>query len=198
MSKPATTKPEGKVKIVDTYIRAIEKLAALTPQIDALEAEVRDREVAVLEKILELLRPVLPRLVGPIVLKEPWADGSARSSPKSLKERGVVVARTFADHRESTGAQIHRSNLVVVNEHGKLLTVDETARWTEPARTDVFWNIETQEIRLTPEFAAEHLREVLAGLLDALRERLSRDLEDKRDLKDRIARLEEAEKALGE
>src|SRR5579883_659356 len=94
MSKPAATKPEGKVKIVDTYIRAIEKLAALTPQVDALE------------KILDLLKPVLPRLVGPIVLKEPWADGSARSSPKSLKERGVVVARTFADHRESTGAQI--------------------------------------------------------------------------------------------
>lgn len=201
MPKPATNrdgKPlDSKLKVVDTYIRAIERLSRLVPEVTALESEVASREAEVLGKILALLGPVLPKLVGPVTLREPWLDGSQKGTPRTLKEPGVVVERTFSQHREAPGTHIHRSLLVVINERGRLALVNETAQWTEPQRSDIRWEVESNEIEITPAFAAEHLRGVLAGILDVLRVRLARDLEGKRDLRDRLERLDEAERALG-
>ncbi len=196
MPKPATDKA-GKAKVIDTYIRAIEKLSRLAPEVSALEDEVAQREAEVLAKILALLKPVLPKLVGPVTLREPWLDGSQKGASRTLKERGIVVERTFSQHREDPGKHIHRSHLVVINERGHVILVHESAEWTEPARADIRWEVDSSETQITPAFAAEHLRGVLAGVLDVLRVRLARDLEDKRDLKDRLERLEEAERALG-
>lgn len=187
---------ERKAKVIDTYLRAIDKLSRLVPEVAALEEEVAHREAVVLEKILALLVPVLPRLVGPIALREPWLDGKEKGNGRILREKGVIVEQTF-EHRESAGLQLHHSLRIVLNERGRLVAVDETAQWTEPSRADVRWNVEAAEVAITPEFAAEHLRGVLAGILDVLRDRLAKDLEDKRDLKDRLVRLEEAERALG-
>jgi hypothetical protein len=188
---------DGRVKIVDTYIRALQKLGSLIPEVAALEDEVRNREAEVLGKLLALLVPVLPRLVGPVLLHEPWLDRKEQGVPKTLRELGIVVERTFSQHREGEGTHFHHAQLLVVNERGKLMSVEETAQWTEPARTDTRWNVETSEVEVTPTFAAEHIRGVLAGILEVLRDRLSHDIQDKRDLQDRLERLEDAERALG-
>jgi len=200
MAKPAAdkdVKSDAKLKVVDTYIRAVEKLGRLVPEVDALAEEVAAREAEVLKKILGLLAPILPKLVGPVVLREPWLDGAQKSAPRTLKEPGVVVERTFSQHRENAGSHVHRSLLIVLDERARVIVVNETAQWTEPSRTDIRWDVESTIVEPTAEFAAEHLQGVLAGILDVLRARLGRDLEDKRELKDRLARLEEAERALG-
>lgn len=197
-AKPASTKTDGaRVKIVDTYIRALQKLGSLIPEVAALEDEVRNREAEVLGKLIALLLPVLPRLVGPVLLHEPWLDRKELGVPKTLREPGIVVERTFSQHREGEGTHFHHAQLLVVNERGRLLSVEETAQWTEPARTDTRWNVETSEVEVDPEFAAEHIRGVLAGILEVLRDRLASNIDDKRDLQGRLERLEDAERALG-
>src|SRR5688572_11429041 len=150
MAKPSSKSPP---KVIDTYLRAIEKLSSLMPEVAALEAKVAEREAEVLEKILALLKPVLPRLVGPISLREPWLEGAQKGSPRTLKEPGIVVERTFSQHREQPGKHIHRSLLVVVNERARVVLVHESAEWTEPARADVRWEVESSEVAITPAFA---------------------------------------------
>src|SRR5581483_5840184 len=100
-----------KVKVFDTYLRALEKLAALTPEVAELEAEVAEREVELLEKILQLMEPVVERLAKPIVLHEPWLDDAqAAGTPgRALREPGLVLQRSFKQAREENGAYVHKS-----------------------------------------------------------------------------------------
>lgn len=188
---------DSRLKVVDTYIRAVEKLSRLVPEVDALEAEVAGREAELLKKILALLVPILPRLVAPISFNEPWLDGKEKGTPRALKEPGVLVDQTFSHHREEAGRHVHRSLSIVIDARGRLLLVHETARWTEPTHADIRWDIEASEAEVTPALAREHLPNILAGVLDVLRRRLARDLDDKRELKERLDRLAEAERALG-
>jgi hypothetical protein len=195
MSKPAASTKDGKLKVVDTYLRAIHKLSSLAPEVAALEDEVKGREAEVFSQLIALLKPILPKIVRPVTLKEPWLVGVGKGTPKTLRDKGAVVENTF-EHQESQGTHFHHATLLVVNERGRLVSVEEHAQWTEPGLKDCRWNVETSEIDITPDFAAEHLRGVLSGILDVLRDRLSSDLAEKRELKARLERLEEAERAL--
>src|SRR2546421_12537403 len=95
MAKSAANK-DAKLKVIDTYIRAIEKLSRLAPEAGALEEEVAEREAEVLTKIIALLEPVLVKLVGPVTLREPWLDGSAKGNPRSGNLPGVIGEPTVS------------------------------------------------------------------------------------------------------
>lgn len=189
--------PEGRepTRVIETFLRALEKLSGLAPQVEALEEQVAAREAAVLGRILALMQPVFPRLAQPIVLVEPWHEDKRKGAP--LREPGILLTRSFQGSRdEATGDNLHVQHGLVLLDRGRLLEFDATARWTNGAGKDASWSVQAVEVPITTEFASKHLRAILAGVLDALREALAREHEEKRDLKERLARLAEAERAL--
>jgi hypothetical protein len=186
-------KPEP-LRILDTYVRALEKLSRLAPEVTALESEVAAREAVVLRRILGLLDPVFPRLAGPLVIREPWLDG--RGEGVRLREPGAFLVRNFQGSRDANGRNVHVTKGLVLLSRGRLLEVDATARWSDATGADASWHVQTTEVEPTPEFAAANLRATLAGVLDVLREALVRAHEGKRELRERLERLAEAERAL--
>ena len=65
--KPTQASPSGshatptkKPRILDTFLRALETLAQLAPEVTALDEELAGREEEVLRRVLELVRPILP------------------------------------------------------------------------------------------------------------------------------------------
>jgi hypothetical protein len=196
-SERVKTAKDDKLRVFETYLRALEKLSSLTPDVEALEEEVAGREVEVLKKVLALMAPVVERIARPVVLREPWIDDSVAHEGHALREPGIVLSRSFKQEREKTGSHLHRSQGLVLVARGRLIEFEETARWTEPERRDATWRVEASEVDVTPEFARERLAPILAAVLDALREALATEVENKRELKERLLRIAEAEKALG-
>lgn len=207
MSKPSSrgtpservkSLPTDKPRVFDTYLRALEKLAAIAPEVQALEEEVADREVELLGRILALMTPVVDRLAKPVVLHEPWLDESETTGPgRPLREPGLVLLRSFKQERDESGASVHKSQGLVLARGGRLLEFEETARWTEPHHQQAVWRVESWPVEVTPAFARSRLPSILAAILDALRESLATEVDNKRELKERLLRLAEAERALG-
>lgn len=193
--KPSTKSP----KLLDTFLRALERLAEIAPEVKDLEDELAERELEILEKIIALLKPVLPRLVAPIPLREPWLDPND-ASPATLGERrwrdGLVIAKKFQrDAKE--GRLHHRSSEIVLDVDGRLHEIEQTATWREGGGPrDAVWRIESREVPLTSDFARDNLRRILATLFDTLRERLKREVDRKQDVLDRLAVIEDAVKVL--
>jgi hypothetical protein len=194
--KPSTKSP----KLLDTFLRALERLAELAPEVQELEDELAEREGEILEKILALLKPVLPRLAAPIPFREPWLDGDGAGAAMLGERRfrdGLVLARKFQrDARD--GRLHHRSTEIVLDVEGCLFEIDQTASWREggDGPRDGIWRIESHEVAPTPAFARENLRRILTTLFETLRERLKREVDRKNDVLERLAVIEDAVKVL--
>ncbi len=195
--------PTKKPRILDTFLRALETLAQLAPEVTALDEELAGREEEVLRRVLELVRPILPRLARPIILKEPGLDGAtaAGGSPgeRRWRDDGIVVTKKFQQDRDvQDRSQRYSASAVVLVAPGKLVEIEETARWSEREthHRDAVWRIESREVEPSPHFARENLKRVLASLLDALTETIKREHGRRKDLLSRLTLVEEAHKAL--
>src|SRR5687768_15905212 len=80
---------------LDTFLRGLDKLTALAPDMRALEDTVASREADLLRKVLVLLDPVFSRLATTIAFREPWLDQREPGQGKKLREKGVVLFRNF-------------------------------------------------------------------------------------------------------
>jgi hypothetical protein len=195
-NKPES-KQDAKLRVVDTFLRAMEKLTHLAPEVQALEEEVAGREAVVLDKIMTLMGPIFDRIAKPIILREPWADPQKSTGQKALREPGIILVEDFQHSRESDGSHLHTSTRTLLVARRRLVEVVEVARWKDENEGSRVWKVETAEVGVTPDFARVNLRTILTAILDALRDALAHDIRDKRELKERLNRLEEAERALG-
>jgi hypothetical protein len=168
--------------------------------VQELEDELAEREGEILEKILALLKPVLPRLAAPIPFREPWLDGDAAGSAMLGERRfrdGLILARKF--QRDAKDGRLHhRSSEIVLDVEGCLFEIEQTASWREGGEgpRDGVWRIESHEVAPTPAFARENLRRILTTLFETLRERLKREVDRKNDVLERLAVIEDAVKVL--
>ncbi|MBI3723148.1 ABC transporter ATP-binding protein, partial [bacterium] len=143
-----------------------------------------------------------------LLLDEPTAHLDVAFQVQILR----MVKALRDEKKTAVLATIHDLNLaatcadrIVLLSRGRLLEIDESAEWTDvahagataPPPAGATWRVETSEVELTPAFAKKHLKTILAAILDSLRDALSQEVEGKRELKERLARLSEAHKLLG-
>ena len=189
------------VKVLDTYLRGLKKLVGLAADIDELEREVASREADALRDLLAEVQPLLPHLVRPVSIREPWLVG--RGEPAGVtgvwREKGVVLVQSFQQDRSDDGRISHNGSLLVLTESGRLVELELDGAWTEQrggGAVDARWRVDAQERSIDPEFAKAHLRPILTGLLDALKEALVRGRADREELRRRLSILDEVDSLL--
>ncbi len=183
-------------RILDTYLRGIERLAAVAVEVEALEREVAGREAEALRALLDALRPLVPQLARPVSIREPWL-GSGVDRP--FRERGVPVTQSFQQDREAGGRITHHGEVLLLLEDGRLLELQLHGSWREgPPVTEATWRVEASERALTPTWARANLRAVLVGLLDCLREALVKGRAERDALRARLDLLEQVDALLRE
>lgn len=186
------------VKVLDTYLRGLKKLVALTADIDELEREVASREADALRELLAEVQPLLPHLARAVSLREPWLVGRGDAGP-TWREKGIVLVQSFQQDRSDDGRISHTGAMLVLSESGRLVELELVGAWTEQrggGAVDARWRVDAQERPISPEFAKAHLRPILTGLLDALKEALVRGRADREELRRRLAILDEVDALL--
>jgi hypothetical protein len=186
------------VKVLDTYLRGLKKLVGLAADIDELEREVASREAVALRDLLAEVQPLLPHLTRPVSIREPWLVGR-ETSGGTWREKGVVLVQSFQQDRSDEGRISHNGSLLVLTESGRLVELVLEGAWTEQrggGAIDARWRVDAQERPIEPEFARAHLRPILTGLLDALKEALVRGRADREELRRRLAILDEVDSLL--
>jgi hypothetical protein len=184
------------IKTLDTFLRGLKRLAGLSEELAGLEEEVAGQEAAALEKVLEQVRPLLPRLTRQVTLREPWrAEGE---SGDVHRQEGVVLSQSFQQDRAPMGRISHRGDLLMLDPDGRVLEVTVSGAWTEgPPVTGASWRVDSRERPVTAEVARRLLRPVLTGLLEALRDAIVRGRAERGDLQKRLALLQEVDEVLG-
>lgn len=186
------------VKVLDTYLRGLRKLVGLAADIDELEREVASREAVALRELLAEVQPLLPHLVRPVSIREPWLVGRELSGG-TWREKGVVLVQSFQQDRGDDGRIVHNGKMLVLAESGRLVELELVGSWTEQrggGAVDARWRVEAQERPIEPAFAKTNLRPILTGLLDALKEALVRGRADREELRRRLTILDEVDSLL--
>jgi hypothetical protein len=190
MSEPA-------VQVLDTYLRALRKLAGLARDVSALEADVAGREADALREILRQVEPLLPVLVRPVSIKEPWlALGAA---DVTWREPAVLLVESFQQDQGLKGRVTRTGRLLLLIEGGRLVEVELRGAWTEGpggAVTDSTWRVDGREREVTPELARTNLRPILSGLLVALKDALVKGRAERASLTLRLELLGEVDQLL--
>jgi hypothetical protein len=184
------------LKVLDTYLRGLKRLIGLAEEVDALEGDVSEREAGALRRILSHFAPLVPRLARPISIREPWLDDGPE---KAFREPGVLLINSFQQDQGPRGHVTHHAYQVVLLAGGRLVELTLEGSWTQGEDREVrdaSWHVESRECEPDPEFARKHLRSILSGILDALREALVRGRADRDELKRRLALLEEVDEIL--
>ncbi|RMG07277.1 MAG: hypothetical protein D6731_24170 [Planctomycetota bacterium] len=181
-------------KVLDTYLRALRRIGELAAEVRLLEEDVAAREVAALRKILAQLQPLLPTLAQPISVREPWSE---EAEEHHVAEFGLPVVRSFEETRGHDGLLRHEERTLALLRDGRLVEVRAQGSWREgdPPR-DTSWRVLVSSIEVDADFAREHLRAILAGILDLLKEALERGRADRKDLRRRLELLEEVDALL--
>lgn len=182
------------IKVLDTYLRALKRLSNLRNEIDLLAEGVAEQEADALRHILAQLTPLLPSLVRPISIREPWLSAEHE---RHYREEGLVLVRSFEQAQGDDGRVSHHARLVLLTAVGRLLELVMEGAWREgkPPR-DTSWRVEGRTVEVDAEFARLHLRGILAGILDALKEALARGRAERAELKRRLELLQEVDTLL--
>lgn len=184
------------LKVLDTFLRGLKRLSGLADELAQLDDEVAGREAEALERVLEQVRPLLPRLVKPVLLREPWSG--AADSPDARREEGLVLSQSFQQDRADDGRISHRGDMLLLDRDGHLIEVTVSGTWREgPPISDAAWRVDSRAQPITPEVGRRLLRPALAGLLEALREAIVRGRAERKELEKRLALLKEVDDVLG-
>ncbi|MBX3465580.1 MAG: hypothetical protein KF878_01610 [Planctomycetes bacterium] len=188
------TSPPAALKVLDTFLRGLQRLSTLADDLASLEEEVAGHEAEALERVLEQVRPLLPRLARPVVVREPWrADDT-----EAHRVEGVVLAQNFQQDRAAGGRISHRGDMLLLDAEGALVELTVSGSWTEgPPVTGATWRVESHARAITPALARRALRPALTGLLEAVREAIVRGRADHSELERRLALLREVDEVLG-
>lgn len=185
------------LKVLDTFLRGLKRLTGLADELAQLDEEVAGREVEALERILEQVRPLLPRLVRPITIREPWG-GAMGESGEVRREEGLVLSQSFQQDRADDGRITHRGDMLLLDREGNLIELTLSGHWREgPPVRDAAWRVDSRARPVTPEAGRRLLRPVLTGLLDALREAIVRGRAERKELERRLSLLREVDEVLG-
>lgn len=190
--------PQAPLKVLDTFLRGLKRLAGLVEELGALEQEVAGREAEALGEIIAHVKPLLPRLVRPVSVREPWL-GPAPDDAEG-RAHGLVLAQSFQQDRGANGRITHQGELLLLDPEGRLVELTAHGAWTETnaggAVTDASWRVESHERLITPEVARRALRPTITGLLDALRDAIVRGRAERTELKRRLDLLQEVDGVL--
>lgn len=183
------------VKVLDTFLKGLKKLAALSGEVEALQAEVAGREADALAAILAEVRPLLPRLVRPVVVKEPWLEAGEGTT---WREPAVLLAQSFQQDRGDGGKLVHTGSLLLLTADGRLVELELRGQWTEAGGqvTNARWTVDARDRPIDGPFARAHLRAILTGLLDALREAIVKGRAEREELRRRVELLVEVDAVL--
>jgi len=191
---PART--QAPLKVFDTYLRALKRVVNLSNEVALLEEGVSVREAEALERILEHMAPLLPTLARPVSVREPWLEVHPEND-RAYRHEGLVVRRSFEQIQGNDGFVTHHGKVLILVEGAHLIELTTSGAWREgPPVTDATWTIEATPVRVSPDFAQDHLRPILSGIMDALREALTRGRSDRDALKRRLGLLGEIDSLL--
>lgn len=184
------------LKVLDTFLRGLKRLSGLAGELAQLDEEVAGREADALERVLAQVRPLLPRLVRPVTIREPWHTTDAGEAPR--REEGLVLSQSFQQDRADDGRISHRGDMLLLDRDGHLIEVTVSGTWREgPPISDAAWRVDSRAQPITPEVGRRLLRPALAGLLEALREAIVRGRAERKELEKRLALLKEVDDVLG-
>lgn len=181
------------VKVLDTFLKGLKKLAAVAGEVDALQDEVAGREADALAALVAEVRPLLPRLVKPVSVREPWHRGGGEGT--TWREPAVLLGQSFQQDREDGGRLTHTGSLLLLTGDGRFVELALEGQWTEAGErvTEARWHVEARERPVDGPFARGHLRTVLTGLLDALREAIVKGRAEREELRRRVELLVEVD-----
>ncbi len=184
------------LKVLDTFLRGLKRLSGLADELSQLDEEVAGREAEALERVLAQVRPLLPRLVRPVTIREPWLTTDAAEAPR--REEGLVLSQSFQQDRADDGRITHHGDMLLLDGDGHLLELTVSGSWLEgPPVTGASWSVDSRARPITPELGRRLLRPVLTGLLEALREAIVRGRAERKELEKRLALLQEVDDVLG-
>lgn len=178
------------VKVLDTFLKGLKKLAALAGEVEALQAEVAGREADALAAIVAEVRPLLPKLVRPVAVKEPW-----QAAGETWREPAVLLGQSFQQDRADGGRLTHSGELLLLTADGRFVELALRGQWTEAGAgvTNARWTVDARERPIDGPFARANLRAVLTGLLDALREAIVEQRAEREELRRRVELLVEVD-----
>ncbi len=176
-------------------LKSIEKHGS---RLDSYAELVHKHEKAVLDELLDVLRPIVRYLDDEIPIRETWMAGRLGGSSAAYPERGMVLVNNFSSQNDPQNEKIvnFTGYKVILTRTGRLVKVSRTGVWKKTGGEDSFWSIESLEIPVTEEFAKQHLQEVVESVMHHIAE--ARDMVQlkKREMEARLNLIKDVRKML--
>ncbi len=176
-------------------LRSIEQHGA---NLDSYAHVVQKHEKVVLERLLDVLRPIVRFLDGEIIIRENWMAGRLGAASAHYPEHGIVLVNNFSSQNDPNNQNVvnFTGYKVLLTRSGRLVKVSRTGVWQKSGGEDSFWSIESMEIPVSDEFARDHLQEVVQSIMNHVSEAKVRVAEHKGEMEARLNLIKDVRRLL--